>query len=307
VSRDHDGETVASTIWTLVSDRYSQTGGETGGETDDPAAELTRICEPNRWTVPPLREYEDHIEDADTGEVLFRRRVLPSVDRDTDVGTRHWPEYGATALTVASRAELISAIAEQMRGGATAADVAAMRGLAYDEEHCAVVIPGWVAYDGIGASSVYPSARDADDAARDYASAYEPCERTYWVRVYTYRTSVALLGFRACRYPQIDPRTHKIAIEPDVPACSSTDGHAWHSPLEIVGGCRENPGVFGSGGGVRVVEVCRHCGVLREYDTWATDRSDGTQGHTATRYVVPCHPGHHLSTWAEYDDEGEDR
>ena len=40
--------------------------------------------------------------------------------------------------------------------------------------------------------------------------------------------------------------------------------HRWDNPVEIVGGCKENPG-FESGGGLVFVstEVCTRCGLLR--------------------------------------------
>jgi hypothetical protein len=58
-----------ATIWSLVSDRYTTEVLLT----TDPAEEIRQICAPNGWTVPRLREQADYIEDAYTGEVLFRR------------------------------------------------------------------------------------------------------------------------------------------------------------------------------------------------------------------------------------------
>lgn len=39
--------------------------------------------------------------------------------------------------------------------------------------------------------------------------------------------------------------------------------HRWHRP-ESLGGCRENPGVWGIGGAaIRIVEECARCGIRR--------------------------------------------
>lgn len=76
---------------------------------------------------------------------------------------------------------------------------------------------------------------------------------------------------------------HKIAIEPEAPDCDA-DEHDWASPIEVVGGIQENPGVMGNGGGVVITEVCRHCGCYRITNTWAQDMSDGTQGLESVEY-----------------------
>lgn len=63
-----------------------------------------------------------------------------------------------------------------------------------------------------------------------------------------------------------------------------TNDHDWRSPYAIVGGCKQNPGVHGKGGGVLIEEVCMICGCSRLTDTWATDRSNGRQGLTSVSY-----------------------
>lgn len=67
---------------------------------------------------------------------------------------------------------------------------------------------------------------------------------------------------------------------PVIPACTSKSGHEWTSPHEVVGGLKENPGVFGHGGGVVIREVCAHCGRQRRTDTW----TDG-QPKTTVQYL----------------------
>lgn len=80
--------------------------------------------------------------------------------------------------------------------------------------------------------------------------------------------------------------TASVELHPEEPKCSGED-HAWASPHSLLGGLKENPGVWGSGGGVRIKEVCRHCGAYKLTDTWATDPRDGSQGHTSVEYLEP--------------------
>jgi len=60
----------------------------------------------------------------------------------------------------------------------------------------------------------------------------------------------------------------------ELPACEATDapsdddadeqGHVWRSPYSVVGGIKENPGVWSLGGtAMRFVECCRHCGCIK--------------------------------------------
>ena len=65
-----------------------------------------------------------------------------------------------------------------------------------------------------------------------------------------------------------------IVVDPPCPECCEGD-HQWERPIEVVGGIKENPGVWGHGGGVTIKEVCRHCGIYRHTDTWHTDSSNG--------------------------------
>lgn len=67
------------------------------------------------------------------------------------------------------------------------------------------------------------------------------------------------------------------------PKC--VDGeHDWQSPWEIVGGIKDNPGVWGKGGGVIVNEVCMKCGCKKTTDTWAQRPDTGEQGLTSVSY-----------------------
>jgi hypothetical protein len=72
----------------------------------------------------------------------------------------------------------------------------------------------------------------------------------------------------------------------DAPECvdGDCDGHDWKSPYSVLGGCKENPGVWGSGHGqVAIKSVCACCGLYRTTDFGATNSSDGTQT-TRTNY-----------------------
>lgn len=76
-----------------------------------------------------------------------------------------------------------------------------------------------------------------------------------------------------------------VAIHQPEPKCSDKDGHDWQSPVEIVGGIKETPGVWGHGAGILMKECCMNCGCLRRTDTWAQRRDTGEQGFTETTYV----------------------
>jgi len=86
-----------------------------------------------------------------------------------------------------------------------------------------------------------------------------------------------------------DGETVTVQIDPPAPKCLAGE-HVWDSPHAIVGGCRENPGVRGKGGGVVINEVCTKCGCGRTTDTWAQRRDTGEQGLTSVSYE----PGKYL-------------
>lgn len=74
-----------------------------------------------------------------------------------------------------------------------------------------------------------------------------------------------------------------LSVDQDEPECSADD-HDWQSPYEVLGGIKENPGVWGNGGGVIISEVCAHCGAYRKTNTWAQRRDTGEQGLTEVTY-----------------------
>ena len=74
-----------------------------------------------------------------------------------------------------------------------------------------------------------------------------------------------------------------VTFEQEEPACTE-DEHDWQSPYEILGGLKENPGVWGHGAGIIMREVCMHCGCEKKTDTWAQRRDTGEQGLTEVTY-----------------------
>lgn len=56
-----------------------------------------------------------------------------------------------------------------------------------------------------------------------------------------------------------------------IPDCDHEDGHDWQEPYEVVGGCKENPGVYGIGGAqICSTSVCSRCGMYRVYTSAST-------------------------------------
>jgi hypothetical protein len=81
--------------------------------------------------------------------------------------------------------------------------------------------------------------------------------------------------------------TDTVVIEPREPPCEPGRTHDWRTPYDVLGGLRDNPGVWGHGGGLIMRSVCRHCGRYRIVDTWAQRRDTGEQGLIETTYAEP--------------------
>lgn len=124
-------------------------------------------------------------------------------------------------------------------------------------------------------------ADSAIEAAQEYVDDgdYGSDPTTTWVTMHVYVDD------------EDDVEMHSIAIDPQEPQCLCSDEdrpgvetevHDWQSPIEVVGGCRESPGVHGHGGGVIIHEVCAHCGVYRMTDTWA--QNGAVQGLESIAY-----------------------
>jgi len=128
-----------------------------------------------------------------------------------------------------------------------------------------------------------PDARTAEETAQEYvygADWIEPTLRTQWANIAVFRPAIDESG-NLCR---VDDQIVKVSIHPDEPPCIDDDDHDWRAPHEIVGGCESNPGVWSSGGGVMIIDVCVRCGCGRITDTWAQDPWDGTQGLESVEY-----------------------
>lgn len=124
----------------------------------------------------------------------------------------------------------------------------------------------------------YPDAETPEEAAREYAEAYDPEWETTWVVVTTWREEDG---------QAVDHLDHLIEIPPMEPDCVGGHQHDWISPVEVVGGTRESPGVRGHGAGVIMRMICRHCRCYQTIDTWATHVPTGRQGLRSVRYDPP--------------------
>lgn len=78
--------------------------------------------------------------------------------------------------------------------------------------------------------------------------------------------------------------SYHVTLPRPEPRCDDGHEHDWRSPYSVLGGLRDNPGVWGHGGGVITREVCAHCGLYRVTDTWAQRRDTGEQGLTEVSY-----------------------
>lgn len=154
----------------------------------------------------------------------------------------------------------------------------------------------WILRDGcdvvIEAADLAGARREARELAE---SGYEPAEdgRTYWVDVH-------ILDFESEECVE----TVTVEIDPEEPECEGDDDHDWQSPIELVGGIRENPGVFGHGGGVIITEACVRCGCARITDTWAQRRDTGEQGLRSVQYERDRYTDKLAARWRKHGEEG---
>lgn len=84
-------------------------------------------------------------------------------------------------------------------------------------------------------------------------------------------------------------------IDPEEPTCPNGE-HDWCQP-EWLGGCAENPGVWGHGGSVMGTDVCRHCGLAKHWDSWAQRPDTGEQGLHSVRYESEYAQNEGHETW----------
>lgn len=123
----------------------------------------------------------------------------------------------------------------------------------------------------IDADSLEDAIEQTEEWARD--GDWDLSGGTIWVHAYLIETEDG------------EETRHRVTcqVDPEEPPC--TEGkHDWQAPVEIVGGIKENPGIWGHGGGVTIQEVCMHCGCGKFTDTWAQDPETGEQGLTSVEY-----------------------
>jgi hypothetical protein len=153
-----------------------------------------------------------------------------------------------------------------------------------------VILPGYFARDRNDAADEthYPLADSAKEAAQELVddSGIDAADgKTTWVNVEVNKTVIYQDRLGDIYELAIGSTYHTIAIDPDEPECiDEYTEHDWESPHELLGGLKENPGVQGHGGGVVITEVCAHCGMYRDTDTWAQNPENGEQGLTSVEY-----------------------
>lgn len=130
-----------------------------------------------------------------------------------------------------------------------------------------------------GNAEIEIEAESAQAAAQEYVDTGDWCEcdSTCWIDVCVWEKDD----------DEDDGEWYSITVDPPEPECIDDDDHDWQSPYEIVGGIKENPGVWGHGGGVIIVACCMHCGARRTIDTWAQNPSNGAQGYESIQYDGP--------------------
>jgi len=90
---------------------------------------------------------------------------------------------------------------------------------------------------------------------------------------------------------------------PTEPVCHEDGEHDWESPYEIVGGLKENPGVWAFGGGqLKFDEVCCNCGRFRQT---ITESLNGQWPRTPER-VTYSEPDKASLAWAGRSNVDED-
>lgn len=135
-------------------------------------------------------------------------------------------------------------------------------------------MPIYMCTDGNGDIEI--EADSALEAAQEFVDGGDWGEitKTSWVTVYVTEKN-----------PEISDlvEAHTIELNPDEPKCEEGE-HDWRSPYSVLGGIKENPGVWGNGGGVIIREVCCKCGCYKITNTWDQNPENGEQGLTSVSY-----------------------
>lgn len=153
----------------------------------------------------------------------------------------------------------------------------------YDGDTNAVILDPAMWHADDGDAEITDEFNSGEEAAQDYVDSgkWGEIESTTYITVTAWREGMDDEG----NMVRIDEMDHTIRIDPEAPEC--TDGeHDWRSDHDVVGGCKENPGVWGNGGGVVIWEACAKCGCGRRADTWAQNPANGEQGLESVNYEV---------------------
>jgi len=126
----------------------------------------------------------------------------------------------------------------------------------------------WIAADDGGrweieADTIDKACAKAEEGTR---GAYDSEDETYWVNIRVWHSCEETEPCDVCGDYRLERRI-KVAIDPEEPRCADGHEHDWSDDIRLVGGIKENPGVWGHGGGVTIKTVCLHCGCARIKDT----------------------------------------
>lgn len=72
-------------------------------------------------------------------------------------------------------------------------------------------------------------------------------------------------------------------IDESEPECEDSEHFKCEWEMDQIG-CKENPGVIGHGGGVKIYEHCSNCTRTKVLNTWAQHPETGQQGFEVTSY-----------------------
>ncbi len=82
------------------------------------------------------------------------------------------------------------------------------------------------------------------------------------------------------------PEQFSFVMEPPIPECTG-GSHRFVSPHNLVGGCVENPGVFGGPhGGITTHSVCAHCGLERTHQSRGSLPGGGGRNFPVNQYEM---------------------
>lgn len=146
-----------------------------------------------------------------------------------------------------------------------------------------VVADGWVVWDDTRAV-MWTAAASAAEAAAEYVEGAEWGDRlSDWRWEGRAARYCVVLGRRRHLIALLDEQPVSVVVPADEPDCTDPEGHDWQSPHAVVGGLKENPGVWSSGATLHVTEVCTRCGWYRTREVHTAD------GWSRTRYTPPDH------------------